>query len=114
MPIGNTSHFDQARRRLFAQFDPLPRRIGAAELSGEETRNDRIVRYLPYSLVTANEDLYVETNHTLVKVNSADAFDDLIYQPPVWGEIEAVEQAPFKTTINDPVALTVLHRFDPS
>lgn len=89
MAITHTSQFDRARRRVYVRYVSPAKTIAGLVLPDRDSGN--IPYFLPTSLVLEGTDQYIESNGFYTKVNSVDAWQDVYFIPPPWGEIEAVE-----------------------
>lgn len=112
MPFTHSSDFDRARRRLYIRHNTTAKRIGAVRVAENDAGG--IPVYLPVSIVLEDQDEYIESNGFYNKVNSVDAWQQAIFVPPPWGEVESVE-ATNKTKMEFFAADapdTMLHSFD--
>lgn len=120
MAIVAQSDFDRSRRRLYYELRPFPTRIGAVKVA-EESNGKLLPVLLPYSQVTTPDGVvYYETNPFYAQVNSAEEITDLVFNPQMWGVVEAIEYnhdidvhdvAPSEGQVRpDPEAL-LIHRF---
>lgn len=112
MAFDHTSKFDRARRRIYMRYVRPAKVIAGITIPDVDSGN--IPYFLPASIVLEGSDTYIESHGFYTKVNSTNAWDDVYFVPPAWGEVESVENTniPKMQFFAADDSSRVLHSFD--